>query len=268
MAHEGQQDIKAQEFTNAGAALEHTLKLLRTKDDTSRFVGLAILKSLLDNHATFRNDAATLTKCWEAIPSVFLDRMLRASASQKKSPQEAQSMREIAVAILHIFALLLPDDVTDAETFVRRSAALVCALKESLSTPQGLYSRERGLSLIVHRPESIVDPILEALLTIASGQAGSQAVLAVADLSPLLMLVTKKPRVLEILTSALIISHESRVKNPETDIHFDLDPQLEQLLHEITAKFEGKDCRLLFEFIYKIYPYTLTDVQHESPQSE
>lgn len=56
--------------------VEQCLGFLSRKDDTSRFVGLAILSSLL----THLQDRAALVRCWEALDPRFLDRLLKAGA--------------------------------------------------------------------------------------------------------------------------------------------------------------------------------------------
>lgn len=56
--------------------VEQCLGFLSRKDDTSRFVGLAILSSLI----THLQDRAVLVRCWEALDPRFLDRLLKAGA--------------------------------------------------------------------------------------------------------------------------------------------------------------------------------------------
>lgn len=110
------------------AGLERIRELLSSKDDTSRFAGLAILKSVLDNQPLLREDIIQVTSLWEAIPPKFLDRLLWAGQNRKVSRGEARNMVDIAVAVLHTFALLLPAEVRDTKRFVGRLSALVNAL--------------------------------------------------------------------------------------------------------------------------------------------
>lgn len=117
------------EALDPATALPHTLSLLRTKDDTSRFVGLALLKSLLDNQSTLRDDASAVTDCWTAISPSFLDRLLRATESKgKKSKDEAQRMVDLAVAVIHRFTVLLPEEAKGGKKLVERAKGLVAAL--------------------------------------------------------------------------------------------------------------------------------------------
>lgn len=113
---------------NAAQGLEQILVLLKAKDDTSRFVGLALLKSVLDNREDLRNDSNIVKSCWSAVPANFLDRLLRAPASLKNSKEESQSMVELAVAVLHAFLALLPEDLNDDEKTLGRIERLLGAL--------------------------------------------------------------------------------------------------------------------------------------------
>lgn len=94
--------------SNPQAAVDQTLKLLKARDDTSRFVGLSLLRSLLDSNEQLRTDDENLLKCWNAISNKFLLRLLRTQETESKSKDEARDMVELAVAVIHIFANLLP----------------------------------------------------------------------------------------------------------------------------------------------------------------
>jgi hypothetical protein len=108
-----------------GAALEHIRGLLSAKDDTSRFVGLALLKSVLDNQPLLREDVGEVTILWEAMSPKFLDRLLRTGQNQKLTKEEARNMVDIAVAVLYTFSVLLPAEVRDNTRLVGRLPALV-----------------------------------------------------------------------------------------------------------------------------------------------
>jgi hypothetical protein len=102
--------------------------LLKAKDDTSKFVGLALLKSLLDNQPQLREDPNRVNALWEAISPKFLDRLLRAGQNEKVTQQQAKDMVDIAVAVLHTFVILLPTEKLDDERIVGRLKTLVIAL--------------------------------------------------------------------------------------------------------------------------------------------
>jgi hypothetical protein len=110
------------------SALERMRGLLSAKDDTSRFVGLALLKSLLDNQPQLREGVAQLVIIWDAISPKFLDRLLKSGQNRNTTKQEANDMVDIAVAVLHTFAILLPAEARNDKRLVGRSATLVNAL--------------------------------------------------------------------------------------------------------------------------------------------
>lgn len=110
-------------------SLDNILDLLSNGNDTSRFVGLAFLKSILDNKHELRKDPGVIQRCWHAIPANFLDRLLKAGESEKKSEDEAQAMIQLAVAVLHTFVLLLPLESRNNEKLAERSSGLLRALQ-------------------------------------------------------------------------------------------------------------------------------------------
>lgn len=156
------------------AALDHALTLLTSKEDTSRFVGLAILRSILDNQEALRNAHKIITRCWTAVSPRFLDRLLRSDRSQKRDTAEKKSMVELAVAVIHTFALLLSPETIDEERMVGRTEGLLAALTHrsvavaadllilrisltecvALQKPQRKYSRSwlhsRAARLVLH----------------------------------------------------------------------------------------------------------------------
>lgn len=102
--------------------------LLKTKDDTSRFVGLALLKSVLDNSPQLREDEAAITTLWQSVAPKFLDRLLRSGSKKSSSTKDAKDMIDIAVAVLHTFSSLLPDHVKRDAALVGRIPALVAVV--------------------------------------------------------------------------------------------------------------------------------------------
>lgn len=100
--------------------------LLKAKDDTQRFVGLALLKSLLDNSPQIRQDEAALQELWASISSKFLDRLLRTGS--KPSSDNSKEMLDLAVSILHTFSILLPAESLSKSKFTDRVGGLVAAV--------------------------------------------------------------------------------------------------------------------------------------------
>lgn len=106
---------------------EKMRQLLKTRDDTSRFVGLALLKTVLDNGALFQEPERIQT-LWEALSPNFLDRLLRAPQSQKVSKEEGKDMVDLAVSVLHTFSILLPENSRRDKRLTERTAPLIQAL--------------------------------------------------------------------------------------------------------------------------------------------
>ncbi|KAL9614316.1 MAG: hypothetical protein Q9167_001199 [Letrouitia subvulpina] len=160
-------------------SLDNILDLLSKGNDTSRFVGLALLKSVLDNKHELRKDPEVIQRCWHAIPANFLDRLLKAGESQKKSKDEAQAMVQLAVAVIHTFASLLPPESRDNEKLAERSSGLLRALQ-------------------IGSPE-VTTQILQTLLTIGSTSKGSMALLHSSGWEDLIKFGSKDPLALDVV---------------------------------------------------------------------
>lgn len=74
---------------SSSPAAEQCLELLRSKDDTSRFVGLTMLLPLLKHS----DESALMRRAAHSLDLRFLDRLLRTSASGT-FPKTAQALRE------------------------------------------------------------------------------------------------------------------------------------------------------------------------------
>lgn len=102
--------------------------LLKAKDDTQRFVGLALLKSVLDNSPDLRQDATTVQSLWESLSPKFLDRLIRTGSKPSGKNQNAREMLDLAVSVLHTFAALLPERAGGDGRFLERMPGLVGAV--------------------------------------------------------------------------------------------------------------------------------------------
>ena len=102
--------LDAAETNDPSSALAQTLGLLKAKDDTSRFAGLSLLRSLLDSNEKLRDDPDVISKCWSSISEKFLVRLLKAQPSDKRNEEESKSLVELAVSIVHTFVNLLPSN--------------------------------------------------------------------------------------------------------------------------------------------------------------
>jgi hypothetical protein len=111
------------------------VELLKTKNDTSRFVGLALLKSVLDN-GQLVHDTERIHLIWESLSKKFLRRLLRARENKTTSKSEAIDMVDLSVSILHTLTNLLPaSDLNNKEL-----TSLVSPLIEVLLQRSGIYS--------------------------------------------------------------------------------------------------------------------------------
>ena len=115
-------------LSELSSSVQKIQTLLKTKDDTSRFVGLALLKSVLDNSEALRDDQDLIFTLWESIPPKFIDRLLRTGQQgQSASRKNAKDMLDLAVSVLHTFTALVPAEKRD-DKFVGRIPRLVASL--------------------------------------------------------------------------------------------------------------------------------------------
>jgi len=124
------------------AGLDQIRGFLKSKDDTSRFVGLALLKSVLDTQAQLREDVVQVNSLWESISPKFLDRLLRATKNDHVTADEAKNMIDIAVGVLHTFAIILPEESREDKRFIGRIDPLVNCLVQRLVQRPLLYTRD------------------------------------------------------------------------------------------------------------------------------
>ena len=116
--------------------LEKALEFLKSKDDTSRFVGLALLKPLLEQELSRQSTTeeegilSVIEQSWRAIPVSFLDRLLKAKPEGNRAKAEARRMVSLAVAVLHAFLTIVETPEED-ERFVGRVPSLMYALRST-----------------------------------------------------------------------------------------------------------------------------------------
>ena len=109
-------------------SLDSILALFKAGDDTSNFVALSLLRSILDDRKELREDKDIVVKCWNAIPSNFLSRLLKARPNEKRSRKEAQSMVGLAVAVIQAFVNLLPSKLVETSNMICHADQLVAAV--------------------------------------------------------------------------------------------------------------------------------------------
>ncbi|EMT70279.1 hypothetical protein FOC4_g10008725 [Fusarium odoratissimum] len=195
--------------------------LLKAKDDTQRFVGLALLKSLLDSSEQLRQDEQTVQGLWSSLSPKFLDRLLRTGS--KPSTQNSKEMLDLAVSVLYIFSILLPDQAKSDAKFINRIPLLVNAV---------LYSSEDTTKLI-----------LQLLHTLASSQQGAQELINVEDFSSLTEIAPSHAQVLDIFCFAWLNSMTT-IEDPSTLVR-----QIDDTIQSLVSSFTGTDAVTLLEFL-------------------
>ncbi|CAN8097196.1 unnamed protein product [Discula destructiva] len=203
--------------------IEKIQGLLKTKNDTSRFVGLALLKSVLDNSQQLREDEAAITDLWQSVSPKFLDRLLRSGTKQRQSTKVAKDMVDIAVAVLHTFSKLLPDHVKNDSSLVGRIPALV--------------------AVVVHSSNETTELILQSLLTLVSSLEGAQVFLSVDDLSSLIEIAPAQPLALDVFAHAY--AHAAMSSEIESSLQLKVD----QTIKALAASFKGTDALTLLDFV-------------------
>ncbi|PBP26945.1 DUF1941 family protein [Diplocarpon rosae] len=200
------------------ATFERIQDLLKAKDDTSRFVGLALLKTVLDNGQLVQNQPK-LRALWESISPKFLDRLLRAQQTEKVNKTDSKDMVELAVAVIHTFSILLSEESRREKKLTGRIAPLVKATPETTKL------------------------ILQTLLTIVSQPEGASEILAVEDLSSLIEITNQYPLALEIFqyswTNASTVNAEVQTVRRSID----------QVIPKLILNFRGTDAVTFIAFL-------------------
>ena len=121
-------NTEPQASSSSQADIPKLQTLLKAKDDTQRFVGLALLKSVLDNSPELRQDATVVQSLWDSLSPKFLDRLIRTGSKPSTKNQNAKEMLDLAVSVLHTFAVLLPERAGSDTKFLDRIPGLVGAV--------------------------------------------------------------------------------------------------------------------------------------------
>ncbi|ROW17772.1 hypothetical protein VPNG_00530 [Cytospora leucostoma] len=221
--HQSQGDGEPQDVS---VTVEKIQQLLKTKNDTSRFVGLALLKSVLDNSQQLREDEAAITTLWQSVSPKFLDRLLRSGSKQGSSSKDTRDMVDIAVAVLHTFSVLLPDEAKADSSLTGRIPALVL--------------------VILHSSETTTQLILQTLLTLVSCPSGAKVFADIEDVSPLIESAPSQPLALDVFLYAY-----AQTATLVGD-HLSIAPRIRQTIEGLTASFKGTDAVTLLNFIDKL----------------
>ncbi|KAF7889039.1 hypothetical protein EAF00_009339 [Botryotinia globosa] len=225
-------------LSSPGATFEKMKDLLKAKNDTSRFVGLALLKSVLDNEQQLVKNTERLQILWESISSKFLDRLLRAQFSEKIEKAQAKDMVDLAVAVLHTFSILLPEGVRRGPQLTGRTGPLVKALIQS-------------------SPET-TQLILQTLLTIVSQVEGSLELLKVEDISSLTEIAPQYPLVLDILNYTWANGSTVEVQAVYESIN--------RVIPNLLVVFKGTDAVTFLSFISSFIPKLSSEALPRNPK--
>ncbi|KAK4241685.1 e9b59b6a-f39c-4d2a-9b94-75afe2ab05bc [Achaetomium macrosporum] len=228
-----------------GLSIDKIKALLGAKDDTSRFVGLALLKSVLDNTPEVRSNEEAVVALWESIPPKFLDRLIR-TGSKHKAPDPSESSRrdsndmlDLAVSVLHTFAALLPEHAGQDSKLLDRLPQLVACL---------LYCSNDTTRLA-----------LETLLSLVSQPSGAQIFAAVEDLSPLTEIASSQPLALDTLLYAWL-----NAMTAATD-KTNLKSKIDRTVGSLVSSFKGTDAVTLLSFLANLLPRLEPEVLPPNP---
>lgn len=220
------------------ANLQKIQSLLKAKDDTQRFVGLALLKSVLDNSPHLRQDATIVQGFWDSLSPKFLDRLLRTGSKPSSRNQNAKEMLDLVVSVLHTFAILLVDRAGIDPKFVDRIPGLVGAvLFRFVEAPRS------WVSLMTCSSEETTKLILQLLHTLVSSENGAKALVKVEDLSSLTEIAPTHSAVLDIFSFAWL--NAMTVTEDVSSLMTQVDSTIEGLV----SSFTGTDGVTLLEFL-------------------
>ncbi|OLN81786.1 Uncharacterized protein C16C4.02c [Colletotrichum chlorophyti] len=207
------------------ASLAQIQAMLKAKDDTSRFVGLALLRSLLDNSEGLRDDVETVSGLWTSISPKFIDRLIRTGSASSSAQKDTKDMLDLAVSVVHTFASLLPEQGKRDKRLVGRLPLLVSGL---------LQSSGETSKLIIH-----------TILTLVVFPEGAKAFYDIDDVSPLVEIAPSNPSILDIFAFAWINCMD--VAEDRTALRANIDCTIQALV----SSFKGTDGVTLLDFLGK-----------------
>ncbi|KAG6057838.1 hypothetical protein E4U17_000867 [Claviceps sp. LM77 group G4] len=211
----------AHPMSQDAATITRIKSLLQAKDDTQRFVGLALLKSVLDNTPELRADESTIKQLWASVSPRFLDRLI-ATGSQP-SGNNVREMLGLAVSVIYTFAALVPEAMRAEEEFTDRIPGLVKAV---------LYSSD-----------ATTESLLKVLHTLVSLPEGAKAFVEAGDVSSLAEIAPSHAAVLEIFLFAWLNGMASVVEK-----HL-LVLQVASTMQSLVSAFTGTDGVTLVQFV-------------------
>ncbi|PTB36509.1 uncharacterized protein TrAFT101_010392 [Trichoderma asperellum] len=212
--------------------------LVQAQDDTQRFVGLALLKSVLDNSPELQENHDVVQRLWDSLPAKFLDRLLRTGSNPSK--KDSKEMLDLAVSVLHTFAALLPEGATSQPKFTDRIPRLVSA--------------------VLNGSEETVNMLLQLLYTLVSCQEGAMALVRIDDLSSITEIAPSHAIAMDIflrawLNAMVVVDDTSYLAN-----HIDRNVQ------SLVASFRGTDAVTFLEFLGQLLRQASSEVIPANPK--
>ncbi|KAI2636435.1 DUF1941-domain-containing protein [Hypomontagnella submonticulosa] len=209
-------------------SIEKIQELLKTKDDTSRFVGLALLKSVLDNSPELQSDKGVIISLWDSISPKFLDRLLRTGSQPGSEQKQSKDMLDLAVAVIHTFAVLLPDEAKEDTKLLARIPRLTKA--------------------VLNSSKETTQVIIETLLTLVAVPKGAEGVanLEVEDWTPLIEIAPEHSHVLTIFIWAW---EKGTLNVKDEQAREAMRSKIDQGIQSFVSSFIGTDATSLLEFI-------------------
>ncbi|KAK7952522.1 uncharacterized protein PG986_008250 [Apiospora aurea] len=220
--------------------VEKIQQLLRAKDDTSRFVGLALLKSTLDSSEDIRESKEVIATLWDSISVTFLDRLLKTGAKPGSKQNDAKEMLDLATNVIYTFTVLLPADAVTNSKLVGRIPRLVEAVLCSAG--------------------ETTDVILKTLLTLTSSPEGGRVFSEAEDWSPLIEIAPKQPYALAVLSWSWLHAASS------TKDRSSLRDRIDRTISALIASYKGTDAVTLLDFIDKALGRLDDDLIPVNPQ--
>ncbi|KAK4650731.1 hypothetical protein QC762_710140 [Podospora pseudocomata] len=216
----------AEEQQGPAASLKKIQTLLSAKDDTSRFVGLALLKSVLDNTPELRANEDGIASLWNSIPRKFLDRLIRTGSKQQA--KGTNDMLDLAVSVLHTFTVLLPEKSKQESKLINRIPQLVACL---------LYCSDETTKLV-----------LETLMSLVNQPEGAEVFDSIDDLSTLTEIAPSQPLVLDTLYYAWLGAMATTADKKA------LRAKIDQAIGSLVISFKGTDGVTLLKFLGNFLP--------------
>ena len=190
-------------------ALEQIFSLLQSPDDTTKFIGLALLRGVLtkiDSKEMQESYRVIAPKCWNAIPVNFLDRLFNQFTKMVQddtSAPDARPMFELAFNVTHAFVCLLsiPEN---------RHALMPENMSKQLTT--SWTKRVEFIFGLLDRPceQQLHDPALQILQLFSDIPEGASFLIGVKDWAPLFKHADRDDRPLEIYVRTFSTLAEAR----------------------------------------------------------